>query len=332
MFKIGNVKIANKLVLAPMAGVCDNAFRSIVKEFGAGLVYTEMVSEKAVYYKNEKTLKMLYVTQQERPVALQVFGCDVKTFVKAVQFIDQNVDCDIIDINMGCPVPKVATRANSGAALMKDPKLVEEIIKEVVKVTTKPITVKIRTGWDEHSINCVEIAKIAEQAGASAIAVHGRTRSQMYSGFADYETIKKVKQAVSIPVIGNGDIVDVASARKMLETGVDAIMIGRGCLGNPFIFDELNHYFNNKTYTKPTPKQKLDVALDHLDRLIALKSEAVAVREMRSMMHYYLKGIPHASNVKQAVNKVNSRQEYIDLIHNFIISNNLEWFGGNNGR
>lgn len=324
MFKIGNVKIENKLVLAPMAGICDNAFRTIIKEHGAGLVYTEMVSEKAIYYKNERTLKMLYVTPEERPVSLQVFGSDVTTFVEAVKFIDENVECDIIDINMGCPVPKVATRANSGAGLMKDPELIRDIVSAVVKVSTKPITVKIRTGWDENSINCVEIAKIIEECGASAIAIHGRTRSQMYSGHADLEMIKKVKQSVSIPVIGNGDIVDIESAKAMFATGVDAIMIGRGCLGNPFIFDELNHYLNNKPYTRPTSKQRLLVALDHLDRLIKIKGESIAVREMRSQMHYYLKGIRNSSAIKQAVNKVSSRQEYYDLINTFIETENLE--------
>ncbi len=324
MFKIGNVEIKNKLVLAPMAGICDNAFRTIVKEFGAGLVYTEMVSEKAVYYKNEKTLKMLYVTNEERPIALQVFGCDVQTFVDAVKFIDENVECDIIDINMGCPVPKVATRANSGAGLMKNPQLIKEIVAKLVEISSKPITVKIRTGWDEKSINCVEIAKIVEEAGASAIAIHGRTRSQMYSGKADLSIIKEVKEAVSIPVIGNGDIVDIDSAKAMLETGVDAIMIGRGCLGNPFIFDELNHYFNNESYTKPTNKERLLVALDHLDRLIAIKGEKVAVREMRSQMHYYLKGIKNSSAIKQAVNKVESKKEYIELINSFIIQEGFE--------
>lgn len=320
MLKIGNVEIKNKLVLAPMAGICDNAFRTIVKEHGAGLIYTEMVSEKAVYYKNEKTLKMLYVSDDEKPVSLQVFGSDVETFVEAVRFIDKNSNCDIIDINMGCPVPKVATRGGSGAALLKNPELVKNIITEVVKVSSKPITVKIRTGWDSSSINCIEIAKIAEKAGAAAIAVHGRTRKQMYSGCADLDLIKKVKEAVNIPVIGNGDIVDVESAQKMLDTGVDAVMIGRGCLGNPFIFEELNCYIENKSYTPPTIEKRMEVALDHLERLVMLKGEKIAVSEMRSQMHYYLKGLPNSSVVKIAVNKTRTRQDYNDLIKEYLNS------------
>ncbi|MFV0425200.1 MAG: tRNA dihydrouridine synthase DusB [Bacilli bacterium] len=320
MLKIGNVEIKNKLVLAPMAGICDNAFRTIVKEHGAGLIYTEMVSEKAVYYKNEKTLKMLYVSDDEKPVSLQVFGSDVETFVEAVRFIDKNSNCDIIDINMGCPVPKVATRGGSGAALLKNPELVKNIITEVVKVSSKPITVKIRTGWDSSSINCIEIAKIAEKAGAAAIAVHGRTRKQMYSGCADLDLIKKVKEAVNIPVIGNGDIVDVESAQKMLDTGVDAVMIGRGCLGNPFIFEELNCYIENKPYTPLTIEKRMEVALDHLERLVMLKGEKIAVSEMRSQMHYYLKGLPNSSVVKIAVNKTRTKQDYNDLIKEYLNS------------
>lgn len=320
MFKIGNIEIKNKFILAPMAGICDNAFRTIVKEYGAGLIYTEMVSDKAIYYLNEKTLKMLYISEDEHPISLQVFGSDVKTFVEAVKYINEHVKCDIIDINMGCPVPKVATRAESGAGLLKNPKLIKELVTEVVKVSTRPVTVKIRTGWDNNSINCVEIAKICEEAGASAIAVHGRTRTQMYSGKADIELIKQVKEAVTIPVIGNGDIVDIESAKNMLATGVDAIMIGRGSLGNPFIFDELNHYFNNKQYIKPSSEEKLTVALEHLHRLVALKGEKVAVREMRTHMHHYLKGLPDSSKIKQAINQLDSEQGYNDLINNYILT------------
>ncbi len=317
--KIGNVKIANKFFLAPMAGICDNAFRTIVKRFGAGLIYTEMVSEKAIYYQNEKTLKMLYVSDEEKPVSLQVFGSDLKTFEYAVEYIDKNSNCDIIDINMGCPVPKVATRANSGAGLMKDPELVYNIVKRLVEISKKPITVKIRTGWDNTNVNAVKIAKLVEKAGASAIAIHGRTRKQMYSGDVDLDTIKAVKEAVEIPVIGNGDIVDINSAIKMFEyTKVDAIMIGRGSLGNPWIFKQLNQYFNNEEVEYPTFEEKLEVAREHFLKLVELKGERVAVREMRTHFHYYVKGMPGCSEYKQLVNKLNSKEEYMNLIDDYL--------------
>ncbi|MFV0498880.1 MAG: tRNA dihydrouridine synthase DusB [Bacilli bacterium] len=320
MFKIGEIEIKNKLVLAPMAGICDNAFRTIAKDFGVGLVCTEMVSEKAIYYKNERTLKMLYVSEEERPVSLQVFGSDVETFTSAIEYINEHSLCDIIDINMGCPVPKVATKSGSGAGLMKNPKLVREIVTAAVAISKKPITVKIRTGWDDSSINCVEIAKIIEECGASAIAIHGRTRKQMYTGLADLDLIKQVKKSVKIPIIGNGDIIDIESAKRMLATGVDAIMIGRGCLGNPFLFEEVLCFLENRNYTKPTPREKLTVALEHLNRLIELKGEKVAISEMRTHMHCYLKGLPNSSVVKSAVNKTKSKKDYENLIFNYLQS------------
>ena len=235
MFYIGNVKIDNRIVLAPMAGVCNSAFRKIIKEMGCGLLYAEMVSDKALVYNSKKTIDMLYMEESERPIAQQIFGSDVETFVKAAKFVCEKMKPDIIDINMGCPVPKVAVRAQAGSALLKDPLKIKEIVKAVVEAVSVPVTVKIRSGWDSDSINAVEVARICEEAGASAITIHGRTRSQGYSGKVDLDIIKKVKEAVNIPVIGNGDIVDIESAKKMFEyTLVDAIMIGRGCLGNPW--------------------------------------------------------------------------------------------------
>ncbi len=317
--KIGNIKIENKFFLAPMAGICDSAFRVIVKEFGAGLIYTEMVSEKAIYYKNEKTLKMLYVAEEERPVSLQIFGSDLNTFREALLYVQDNCDCDIIDINMGCPVNKVATKAQAGAGLLKNPELVFEIVSELVKIAKKQITVKIRSGWDDTNINAVEIAKLLEKAGASAIAIHGRTRKQMYTGKCDLEIIKQVKEAVSIPVIGNGDIVDIESAVKMFEyTKVDAIMIGRGAIGNPWIFKQLNQYFNGEDVEVPSFLERVEVAKRHFIKLIDLKTERVAVREMRTHFHHYIKGMPNCSFYKQKVNGLMTKDEYFDMFDSYI--------------
>src|SRR5574344_714388 len=239
MWKIGNVEIKNKIVLAPMAGICDNAYRTIAKEMGAGLICAEMVSDKAIYYKSKKTLEMLYMTEEERPISQQIFGSDKESFVYSSKYIEQNMQPDIIDINMGCPVPKVALRSQAGSALLKNPDKVYEIVKAVVDAVSIPVTVKIRSGWDSNSINAVEIAKVVERAGASAITVHGRTRAQGYSGNADWNIIKQVKENVNIPVIGNGDIRSIYDAKKMLdETGCDAIMIGRGVLGNPWLIKQ----------------------------------------------------------------------------------------------
>jgi len=227
MWKIGNVEIKNRVVLAPMAGVCNSAFRRIAKEMGCGLIYAEMVSDKAIFYKNNKTLDMLYMTEMERPISQQIFGSDKESFVVAAKYIYENMHPDIIDINMGCPVPKVAMRAQAGSALLKNPEKIKEIVSAVVSSVPIPVTVKIRSGWDQNSINAKEVALICQEAGASAICIHARTRSQGYSGKADWNIIKEVKESVSIPVIGNGDIKDIYSAKKMLdETGCDAIMIG----------------------------------------------------------------------------------------------------------
>lgn len=319
MFKIGNIEIQNPIVLAPMAGICNSAYRRIIKEMGCGLIYAEMVSDKAITYGSKKTIDMLYMTDMERPIAQQIFGSDKDSFVTAAKYIYDNMHPDIIDINMGCPVPKVALRAQAGSALLKDPDKVFDIVSSVVKAVPVPVTVKIRSGWDQNHINAVEIAKVVERAGAKAIAVHGRTRSQGYSGKADWNIIKQVKQAVTIPVIGNGDVRSCYDAKKMLdETGCDAVMIGRGVLGNPWLIKECNDYIENgKTPKKVSIDEKYDMILYHIHLLEQQKNEKVANLEMRTHIAYYLKGVPGASELKQKVFQTKNLTELKNLIKEY---------------
>lgn len=320
MFKIGNVKIDNNVCLAPMAGVCNSAFRRIVKEMGCGLIYAEMVSDKAICYDNEKTMDMLYMTEEERPIAQQIFGSDVDSFVKAAKKLEETMHPDIIDINMGCPVPKVAVRAQAGSALLKDPEKIYEIVKAVKESVNVPVTVKIRSGWDKNSINAVEVAKTCEKAGASAIAVHPRTRSQGYSGKADWNIIKEVKQNVNIPVIGNGDIKTVDDAIKMIkETNCDAIMIGRGVLGNPYLIKQIVTYFKTgEKLSDQTPKEKMQTCLKHFNYLLEIKPEKVATLEMRTHAAWYLKGLFNATYVKEKLYKLKTKEEFIKTINDYI--------------
>lgn len=319
MFKIGNIEIQNPIVLAPMAGICNSAYRRIIKEMGCGLIYAEMVSDKAITYGSKKTIDMLYMTDMERPIAQQIFGSDKDSFVTAAKYIYDNMHPDIIDINMGCPVPKVALRAQAGSALLKDPIKVFDIVSSVVKAVPVPVTVKIRSGWDQNHINAVEIAKVVERAGAKAIAVHGRTRSQGYSGKADWNIIKQVKQAVTIPVIGNGDVRSCYDAKKMLdETGCDAVMIGRGVLGNPWLIKECIDYIENgKTPKKVSIDEKYDMILYHIHLLEQQKNEKVANLEMRTHIAYYLKGVPGASELKQKVFQTKNLTELKNLIKEY---------------
>lgn len=317
-WKIGNVKISNQVVLAPMAGICNSAYRQICKEMGCGLIYAEMVSDKAITYNNQKTIDMLYMTDMERPISQQIFGSDKESFVAAAKYIEQNMHPDIIDINMGCPVPKVAVRAQAGSALLKDPIKIYDIVSSVVASVSVPVTVKIRSGWDSKHINAVEVAKIVEKAGASAICVHPRTRSQGYSGKADWNIIKEVKQSVSIPVIGNGDIKCPEDAKKMIdETNCDAVMIGRGVLGNPWLIRNTVSYLDGGEITLPSINDRIDMCLKHLELLKSLKSEKVACLEIRNHISWYFKGICGANELKNKVYQTSNIHDIILLLNEF---------------
>lgn len=319
MFYIGNVKIENKLILAPMAGISNAAYRLIARSLGAGLCVSEMVSDKGLIYENIKTKSLLTSFKGEHPYSQQIFGSDIETLKKAAIYVDKYTDADIIDINMGCPVPKVALRSQAGAALLKDPNKIYEIVKGVKEVIKKPLTVKIRSGWDFNNINAVEVAKKIEEAGADAITIHARTRSQMYLGKVDLDIIKSVKASVKIPVIGNGDIVDGPTAKHMLEyTKCDAVMIGRAALGNPFIFSEINAYLNNEEYIYPTKEEIKKVLIKHYELLILLKDEHIATLEMRALGSHYFKGFPSASEARSKMSKINTKEDFYNVINEYL--------------
>ena len=320
MWKIGNVEIKNQIVLAPMAGISNTSYRKIIKEMGAGLIYAEMVSDKAIMYSNEKTFDLLKMTEEERPIAQQIFGSDKESFIIAAKKVEELQHPDIIDINMGCPVPKVAVRAQAGSALLKNPEKIFEIVSAVVKAVKVPVTVKIRSGWDEKHINAVEVAKVCEKAGASAITVHGRTRSQGYSGQADWDIIKQVKEAVSIPVIGNGDVTSPELAKKMLDyTNCDAVMIGRGVLGNPWLIRDCVSYLDNGTISNPpTYEEKVQMMKRHYELLLEDKCEKAALLEIRSFIIWYLKGMPKSKEIKNQICQSKTSEEMFKIIEDYL--------------
>ena len=317
--KIGNVELENNILLAPMAGITDLTLRKIAKKQGVGLVYTEMVSSKAIFYNDEKTKKLLNVEGEKRPIAVQIFGSDVESMVYAAKYIESIAD--IIDINMGCPAPKVVKNGD-GSKLLLNLDLAEEIVKAVVNAVKKPVTVKIRKGWNNQNIVAVEAAKRFERAGVKAITVHGRTREEYYSGICDLDIIKQVKEAVSIPVIGNGDIKDLKSAIRMFEyTGVDGIMIGRASLGNPWIFktiiNGLKEDFSNNL-SEVSKEERLNTILEHLELMIEEKGEYVAIREMRKHISGYTKNLPNSSKFREGMNKIEDKDELVEYVSKYI--------------
>lgn len=316
--KIGNVELDNRVFLSPMAGVTDLPFRLICKEQDCGMLYTEMVNAKALCYDDKNTKKMLNIEYEEHPVAVQIFGSDPEFMGKAAQIMNEYPN-EILDINMGCPAPKVVKNGD-GSALMKNPKLTEEVLTSVVKNSKKPVTLKIRKGWDDDNVNAVEIAKIAESCGISALAIHGRTREQYYSGKADWDIIAKIKESINIPVIGNGDVFEVEDAIKMLDkTKCDAIMIGRGAQGNPWIFKRINHYMKTgEILPEPTLEEKITTAKKHLELAVKEHGEYVAVREMRKHIGWYLKGLKNSAKVRDEINKIENYEEVVIRLNRYI--------------
>lgn len=313
--KIGNIEIENCLALGPMAGVTDLPFRLLCKEMGCNMLYTEMVSAKAILYKNKNTKELLNIDKNEHPVGVQLFGSDPDIMAQIAAQVEEG-ECDFIDINMGCPVPKIVNNGE-GSALLKQPKLVEEILTKMVKTVNKPVTVKIRKGFENGTVYAVEIAKIAESCGVSAIAVHGRTREQYYSGKADWDVIKDVKKAVKIPVIGNGDIFSAEDAKAMKEyTGCDGLMVARGARGNPWIFREIKEYLENgNVIDKPTINDIREMIIRHAKMLVNYKGEYTGIREMRKHIAWYTAGLPHSAELRRMCNQIETMENLVETVN-----------------
>lgn len=308
--KIGNLELKNNIIIAPMAGITDSAFRTICSEMGAGLLFTEMISAKGLYYKDRKTNELLNIQEKNRPIGIQLFGSEPKIFEEVVKkYINNNKKIDLIDLNVGCPAPKIVKNGD-GSALMKNPDLVGEIIYKLKKISEKPVTAKIRSGWDEESLNGVEVAKIIEEAGADALTVHGRHRHQFYSGKADRSIIKEVKEKLSIPVIGNGDVFEAKDADSMLkETNCDGVMLARGILGNPWLIKSLVNIYNNEE-KEITGKEKLDMILYHFSLIEKFKGKRRAILEMRKHTGWYIKGMENAAKIRDSINKIKNKVEF----------------------
>lgn len=316
MWKIGNVEIKNRVVFAPMAGISNESFRSIIKSMDAGLIYSEMVSNMGIIYNSKNTLNMLKINESERPISIQIFGSDVESFVKASKYVCEYAKPDIIDINMGCPVPKVALKSQAGSGLLKDPEKIFEIVKAVRESVNVPVTVKIRAGWNSNNINCVEVAKLIEKAGACAIAIHPRTREQGYSGKADWNLIKRVKESVSIPVIGNGDITSIYDAKRMLdETGCDAIMIGRATIGNPWFIHQCVEYIENgNIISEPNNKERIDMLLYHYELIKKNEGVKKAILDIKTHALAYLKYIPQSKQLKTEIATCKTENEFYSCV------------------